>query len=181
MKKKILGFALVAMSFVGFTAMAQTTPDPTAPRQENVREKKADKKERRQQVNPFEGMTLTDSQQAQLQQLDSKRQADRAKKEQVRKDDRQRRDSARIADRRAAKKSYLEEVKAILTPDQYVVFLENIYVNGGGHQHGKASFRKGKDDKNHAFRQGREDKGNRRQHASRRNAPVRNAAVANPS
>ena len=80
MKKKILGFALVAMSFVGFTAMAQTTPDPTAPRQENVREKKADKKERRQQVNPFEGMTLTDSQQAQLQQLDSKRQAGRAKK-----------------------------------------------------------------------------------------------------
>ena len=140
MKKKILGFALVAMSFVGFTAMAQTTPDPTAPRQENVREKKADKKERRQQVNPFEGMTLTDSQQAQLQQLDSKRQ-----------------------------------------PDQYVVFLENVYVNGGGHQHGKASFRKGKDGKNHAFRQGREDKGNRRQHASRRNAPVRNAAVANPS
>ena len=43
------------------------------------------------------------------------------------------------AERRASKKAYLEEVKAIIGPDQYVVFLENFYLNGGqGNGHGKA-------------------------------------------
>ncbi|MDE6654692.1 MAG: hypothetical protein K2K37_09940, partial [Muribaculaceae bacterium] len=39
--------------------------------------------------------------------------------------------------RRASKKSYLDEVKAIIGPDQYVVFLENMYLNGGGDRGGK--------------------------------------------
>ncbi len=140
MKKKILGLALMAMSLVAFNGMAQSnSSDNNSVKQENVRGKKADKQARPgKAVNPFEGLNLSDAQKSQLQQLDAKHKAQRMQQMQARKENKQRNDSAKIADRRAAKKSYLEEVKAIIGPDQYVVFLENMYINGGVNAHSKA-------------------------------------------
>lgn len=122
-------------------------------------------------MNPFEGLTLSDTQKAQLQQLNAQRKADRQQMAQTRKDNKQRNDSARIAERRAAKKSYLEQVKAIIGPDQYVVFLENMYVNGGAQGHGKA-FKKGDRSDKQGFAKDRQSKDKRhkgdRKHASNR-------------
>ena len=62
MKKKILGLALIAMSVVTFSGMAQTTNKDNNVKKENIKGKKADKQVRRNQVNPFEGLNLTDAQ-----------------------------------------------------------------------------------------------------------------------
>lgn len=134
MKKKILGLALVAISLAAFNGNAQTTTTDNTPAQENVKGKKTDRQGRRDKVNPFDGLNLTDAQKTRLQELDN--QLREAGKERVKaaKEERRRNDSARIEQRKAAKKSYLEEVKAIIGPEQYVVFLENSYINSGSHR-----------------------------------------------
>lgn len=150
MKKKVLGLAFVAMSLFAFTSMAQTPAqsDQTCKvNKENVKCKNNEKRAGDKKVNPFEGINLSESQKSQLQQLDSKRKADREQKAQARKENKQRNDSSRMTARRADKKSYLEEVKAIIGPEQYVVFLENMYVNGGGRQGGKAFMKQDKNRK----------------------------------
>ena len=106
-------------------------------------------------ANPFEGLNLTEAQKSQLQQLDAKRKAERekkmeahkAEKEQMkankqagnadqkdlaaRKAEKQMNDSVRNAQRIADMKEYLVQVKEIIGPDNYVKFLENVYVQGG--------------------------------------------------
>lgn len=169
MKKKILGLALMAMSLVAFNGMAQNSSSAdNSVKQENIKGKKADKQGRRDKaINPFEGLNLSDAQKSKLQQLDAKRQAERQQQMQARKENKQRNDSAKLADRRAAKKSYLEEVKAIIGPDQYVVFLENMYVNGGGNGHGKA-FKQGKDKGKQGMAADRRSKDNRNKDGKKR-------------
>lgn len=185
MKKKILGLAFIAMSLVTFNGMAQNNADSNTQKQENVKNakgRKGDKKERRPQCNPFEGMQLTDAQQAQLKQLDSQRKAAREQQALARKENKQRNDSAKLAERRASRKSYLDEVKAIIGPDQYVVFLENMYVNGGGHNHDKPVFSKTKDGKTQGDRPDRKNgKDHHKHHASNRNASIANKAAASNS
>ena len=137
MKKKILSVALLATSLFAANSFAQAPADNNCNTTsiENVRGKKMDKKGGKK--NPYEGLTLTDAQKAQLQQLDEKRNAQRKQNADAQKVEKQRNDSVRMAARKTAKKEYLEEVKAIIGPDQYVVFLENFYINGGN-QGGKA-------------------------------------------
>ncbi len=160
MKKKILGLALVSMSLITFTAAAQTPSGSNpAPKQENVKGKKAER-QRQARPNPFDELNLTDAQKTKLQELNEKCRAERqqqmktqkeeAKKEaQARKADKQHNDSMRIAERKAAKKKYLEEVKAIIGQDKYVTYLENMYINGGNNMRlDKESMNKGKNFKN---------------------------------
>ncbi|MCX4289122.1 MAG: hypothetical protein OSJ46_06430 [Duncaniella sp.] len=156
MKKKILGLALIAMSCVTFGSMAQTpSVDNARADQKDLKGMKCVRQECKA-LNPFEGMNLTEAQQTQLQQLDAKRKAARQEQVQARKVNKQKKDSARMADRRAAKKAYLDEVKAIVGPENYVVFLENVYVNGGGHRDGgKAAFRQHKNHKAQGDRKGK--------------------------
>lgn len=180
MKKKVLGLAFIAISMVAFNSMAQASCDNTPNREcaTNAKCQKSDKKGHRAQCNPFEGMQLTEAQQVQLQQLASKQKAARKQHAQACKENKQRDNEARMAERRASRKSYLEEVKAIIGPDQYVVFLENMYVNGGGHNHGKAAFGKAKHDKMHGDRHKQSDRkngrDNQKHHASLRNAKATN-------
>ncbi len=80
----------------------------------------------------FEGITLTDAQKSKIQDLQKaraeKRKAVAAESKETAKAEklklREERDSARKADKRA----YLDGMKQVLTPDQYVIFLENAYI-----------------------------------------------------
>lgn len=140
MKKKILSLAVIAMSMFSINAVAQNPTTNNAPAKECKKECKAsqcnDQKCDKQCPTLFSGMNLTADQQAQLKALQEKRvtkmrqRAESAKAQ--KKSDRRQNDSLRMADR----KNYLEEVKAIVGPDQYVIFLENIVLNnpqGKGH------------------------------------------------
>lgn len=173
MKKKFLGIALIAMSLVSFTGVAQNTTDNNSTvNVENVTGKKADKKDAKKGkrkfdkqcspkcVNPYEGLNLTDAQKTQLQALNTKRMEQRKEQAQARKSEKQRNDSTRLEARKNARKEYLEEVKAIIGPDQYVVFLENMYVNGAGNHNGKA-IQKGQRMGKHGMAHNRGDKGHR--------------------
>lgn len=164
MKKKILGLALIAMSFVTFTSMAQSnSSDSSTTRQEKVNTTKENRKGNRPEKNPFEGMNLTETQKSQLKQLDEKRRTEHRQKAEARKAEKtakagknnQADKAAKMAERRAARKAYLDEVKAIIGPEQYVVFLENMYADNGGHRHGnKAAVGQGKGSKGKAARRG---------------------------
>ena len=174
MKKKFLGIALVAMSLVSFTSVAQNATGKNSAKIEKVKRQKCDKASC---VNPFEGLNLTDAQKTQLQQLNTKRMEQRKEQAQARKADKQRNDSTRMEARKNARKEYLKEVKAIIGPDQYVVFLENMYVNGGNHN-GKA-FQKGQRMGKHGMAHHRGDKGNRQRDGKNRQAQrMNNAQVA---
>ncbi len=158
MKKRILGVAFMIMSLVAFGSIAQTQNTDNKAKQEKVENLRKEKKEKKgkkikgdktrsgkvksdkkqNRKNPYEGLTLTETQKTQLQQLDSRRKMERREKSNMAKAEKQRRDSSARAERRAAKKQYLEEVKAIIGPDQYVVYLENQVLNGNKATHHKA-------------------------------------------
>ncbi|MDE6536044.1 MAG: Spy/CpxP family protein refolding chaperone [Muribaculaceae bacterium] len=134
MRKKILTIAVVAMTIFASGSYAQSTTNANSGSVniENVKGKKADRKGGNN--NRYEGLTLTEAQKTKLQQLDEKYAAQRKEKAQARKDEKQRDKKDLYAARKSAKMEYLEEVKAIIGPDQYIVFLENSYVNGGNNQ-----------------------------------------------
>lgn len=118
---------------VSFSSFAQTpesastcTVQECAAPQNCTKAPAGARKAKAPKADPFAGLTLTDAQKAQLQQLKEKRATARADKQQARKADIRRNDSTRMADR----KQYLEEVKEIIGPDQYVMYLENIVING---------------------------------------------------
>lgn len=150
-KKKVLTLAIAVMSMAGFSAMAQNTGNANCTVNKEARckqgancEKTAKCKKSKCDKNLFAGMNLTEAQQTQLKQLAEKQRASRSEKMAAAKADKQRNDSVRVAERQAAKKSYLSDVKAVLTPDQYVVFLENFFVNAdGGHGPRKAAVQQG--------------------------------------
>ena len=144
MRKKILGIALVAMTMFAANSFAQTpTINNNSTKVENVKGKKTDKQQNKR--NRYEGLTLTDTQKTQLQQLDEKRAAQRRENAEAKKAEKQQKNADRMDARKAAKMEYLQEVKAIVGPEQYVVFLENFYVNGNsqGTKNKMQSSRKG--------------------------------------
>lgn len=83
--------------------------------------------------NPFEGLNLTEVQQAKLKEL---RESSCPMKAETKADKKAHtpadKEAARV-NRAAAKKEFLGKVKEILTPEQYVTFLENMAVNGQNH------------------------------------------------
>lgn len=164
MKKTVLGLAIAAMSFTAFGTMAQTTGCNNAATCNSEQVCTANTKCPKGECNLFEGLNLTETQKAQLQKLNANRKASREQLAKARKENKMRTDSAARADRRASKKQYLEEVKAIIGPDQYVTFLENVYINGGNGQRpgNKAAFAKENRGKAHAMRPGKGDRKLRR-------------------
>lgn len=130
MRKKFVGLAIIAISLFTFNGMAQTTSAPSTG--VNTEIKKSRECDRTDNCfnKAFEGLNLTTDQKEKLQQLNTKIKADRKAKATERKESKHRNDSLCKAERCEAKKSYLEEVKAILGPEKYVMFLENSYING---------------------------------------------------
>ncbi|MCH5234191.1 MAG: hypothetical protein J1E16_02785 [Muribaculaceae bacterium] len=152
MKKVFVSMMLAGALLISGTAYAQTQADGTtgaSVQKENTdkgkkKDKKGDKKgskgmrtEKEPKFNPFDGVQLTPDQQQRLQVLQqglgpvelSKKQMENIpenpnltaeQKKQLAKE--------RKAKKLEAKKNYLNGVKEILTPDQYVIFLENVYL-----------------------------------------------------
>ncbi len=127
MKKKILSFAIISMSLLSFSAMAQSNNPEAAPKVENAKAKKAN---RPQHKSIFDGLNLTDAQKSQLQQLDEKCKETHKEQAQALREERRHNDSIRMEQRREDQKKYLAEVKSILGPEKYISFLENMYING---------------------------------------------------
>lgn len=85
---------------------------------------KAGKGCKKDAVCPFEGLNLSEAQQLKVKALQEKQQIERkAKKEDIKA-----KKEARKEERKLAKQNYLKELKSILTPEQYVQFLENQFV-----------------------------------------------------
>lgn len=150
MNRKVLATFALVFALGGMSAFAQTPetcePCPAAEcakaecKGKKAKFKKDDfKKQARRSFgnknsDPYQGMTLSEAQRQQLDALKKKRAEERRNKRRnmtidttlSREQMRAQADSARRADRI----EYLHEVREIVGPDQYVIFLENIAVDG---------------------------------------------------
>ena len=168
MKKSLISFAIAAFALLAPAAMtAQTTTDKA--KTENRQGTKKDRGEVRQKYNPFEGLNLTDAQQSKLKDLgcpfakgDKKGCPDGQQCKPGEKKD-QNGQTARPSREEMAKKKidarkdYLAKVKQILTPQQYLQFLENSYTNRPGmdgrkHSHNKHAKKHHKNHKDHKMK-----------------------------
>ena len=170
MKKKILSIALVLAGLMGTSAMAQS---PATPQQTTTQTATCPAAKNR--PNPFEGLNLSEKQQAEIKALREGCKAERQKIAEKEKAEKKEMKEQRMKDT----KEYLAKVKDILTPEQYVQFLENAYLNQGGRPFGaqkmghKQGIRSGKQGKNGKQANNRNANGQRGQ---RNAAAVQNAA-----
>lgn len=174
MKKKLLGIALVALSMIPVTAMAQSASGQCAGKQQTccVDGKGQRGPRAHKNFDPFRGISnLTDAQRQQLMALrpDCKpgcnatpdscqtkgQKCDRRDRHNARA---QRPDSAAMAARfqavKEARLNYLKQVQQILTPEQYIQFLENSFT---APRHSKA-MKAGKQQRHHAMKAGKQGK-----------------------
>lgn len=168
MKKTIFSLAILLAASTGFSAIAQNaTPAPS-------KETKANKAEKRNFPNPFEGLNLTEQQKTQLQAL-APAKPTQEQKEQM-KAKKQEAAKAKMEKRAQAKRDYLAKVKAILTPEQYTQFLENNFVN----QSMKAARKDGRHGSKGKFDKKRNNKGltDKKGKAPRNGRPANSTAKA---
>lgn len=145
MKRKILSIAFVAISALMITAVAEDKKEnkPCEGKEMCKHHKMGKGKHHaRPHFNPFEGIELSDKQKEQFKELAETRKAnfDKMKKEKP--------DGEKCAKRpnpREMGKAHLDDMKKILTSDQYVKYLENIALNKpmmGKQRHHKHGFDK---------------------------------------
>lgn len=173
MKKALVSIMMAVALIGGGTAYAQTDGSTGATTQKEKTEKsKGDKGSRmkkgekgqkegakgmkggRQQFNPFDGIQLTEDQQQKLQvlqrglgpvMLDKEQQARIPENKDLTPEQRKQLKEEREAKKMEAKKNYLNGVKETLTPEQYVIFLENVYLYAPQNQgNGNGSMRGGR-------------------------------------
>lgn len=132
MKKTILSIAVVIGSLVAGQAAFAQAPDQNASAQTQA----ARGRQAPQVYNPFEGLNLSEQQLADLKALaDAKQEKMRKQREEAKNQQNDNkadtpRDRKAIADaQRQERKEELAKIKAILTPEQYVQYLENAYLN----------------------------------------------------
>lgn len=174
MKKKILSIALVLAGLMGTSAMAQSpsTAQQVAQTATTAATPKANK------VSPFDGLNLSEKQQAEIKALREGCKVERQKIAEQEKAEKKEMKEQRKKDT----KEYLAKVKEILTPDQYVQFLENAYMTQsnrpfGSFQGGKQGMRQARNGKQSG--QQRAQKGQKGQRGQRTNAslPTQNATL----
>lgn len=183
MKKTFLSIAVLLASIAGVSASAQTTADATAAKTKTECTKGCAAKGA-PAYNPFAGLNLTEQQQSQLQALKTQMKDAKAKEAKTReaaKAERQAQKKQKMEARVQARRDYLAKVKNILTPEQYIQFLENSYVDQGmkhpGGRHGNIAKANRNGKKAQAMRGGKNHKGNK---ADRRksNGKMRNQQTA---
>ena len=153
MRKKILGLTIALAAITSGAIYAQQPDGKTTATQQTEEccqtpqtKKDAIKKGNRQGFNPFDGVQLTPEQQEKIKVLqqglgpvmlpkdkatgEDKQKLTDEQKKQMKLDLKSKKDEA--------KKNYLYGVKEILTPEQYVIFLENVYLYGPEQQKGSA-------------------------------------------
>lgn len=165
MKKLFVSLMIAGATLLSATSYAQTTTQSNAPQStccgkecsKDKKEKKECKKEGKKEVrkgeigrahrlstDPFNGIELTADQQQRLQVLrqglgpvmpQSYEKSD--KKQELSKEEKMKLRQEKAEKKKDAKKNYLNGVKEILTPDQYVIFLENVYLYGNQDSFGK--------------------------------------------
>lgn len=139
MKKRFITLALAAMTLAPLGALAQNCGPQNCAKQNCAQQNCAQQNcatpcqisQWKQDYttilpNQYQGLNLTDAQKSSLQKLDASRAEARRTAKAAKNADKAAAKAARTADRR----QYLQEVQEIIGPDQYVVFLENFYVNG---------------------------------------------------
>lgn len=133
MNKKLIVAALGLCVLVATpAAFAQTSGNDNG-----KKELKADKrggKRGAESPNPFEGLNLTADQQTKLEALKKECKEARMAKAETRQKQAQERKNVNREEAKKARTEELAKIKAILTPEQYVKFLENSYLTG---RHGK--------------------------------------------
>ncbi len=131
MKKTILSIAFVAAGLFASTAFAanpntgkncdncQTTCVEKGKKGPKGDKDNKGQRGQRDEMAAFEGINLTDAQKTSIKKLHADRQTAREARRQAKDSTMQR------PDRRQARLDYFKAVSVILTPDQYVTFLEN--------------------------------------------------------
>lgn len=152
MKKIFIAAIAAVLTLSGFNAVAQTQTDNNTEKTEQTIQKKSRKQGdckrgfnrngdekccKTKQALAFEGITLSADQQTKLDQLNAKQVAKAKEKSAQLKEQKQKARQQRMEARKQAKKEYLTEIKEILTPDQYIVYLENIAINQPQQKHMK--------------------------------------------
>ncbi len=130
MKKTILSIAVVSAALFSGNAFAQNTNTAAKNSAACTEQCDASKGQKPQKPCPFDGLNLTAKQQESIKALQTETQKARQEAGKQAKADKQKRSADQRAAKQAARKDYLAKVKAILTPEQYVQFLENSYVDG---------------------------------------------------
>lgn len=144
MKKTIISIAVASAAIFSGTAFAQTTTTSAAKNGAACTEQCVNGKEQKgQKPCPFDGLNLTAKQQESLKALNEQTMKARQEAGKQAKADKQKQHADRKAAKQAARKEYLAKVKAILTPEQYVQFLENNYVNAAPQMKGDRKGHKG--------------------------------------
>lgn len=142
MKKIFICMMLVGALLSGSSVYAQNPVEGTtgASVQKEKTQKKNERKGKkmdRPAFNPFDGIQLTEDQQNRLQtlrkglgpvELNKDQQAKIKENSNLSSEQKQQLKKERNAKRLETKKNYLNGVKEILTPEQYIVFLENVYL-----------------------------------------------------
>lgn len=136
MKKKIFCLAMIAIALASFSSYAQQTETKNCKNTENCIKTATFN---RQKSDPFQGLNLSDAQKTKLAALKENRQKDRVEKSKTARLKKMRADSLKATERMNQKREYLQEVKEIIGPDNYVVFLENMVINNGGRNHSMKS------------------------------------------
>ncbi|MDE7410705.1 MAG: hypothetical protein K2M94_01545 [Paramuribaculum sp.] len=162
--KRIFSTILVAAMALGsITVYAQTDAkcDGAKECKKEKCEKKCDKKGdkkchkgERKECNPFAGLQLTEQQQAALKAIPCPREVMKQAKQDCKADKKACENTNKAQVCKDIKKNYLNQVKAVLTPEQYVQFLENTYMNQAPGKNGK---RPGHMDAGHKHKGGKFD------------------------
>jgi len=121
MNKKILVAALCLCAIVAPSAFAQQPDNSNAPNMECSARKVG--KRGADASNPFEGLNLTADQQTKLKALKEECKARAEQRKEAKKERKEVVCKARA--------EHLAKIKEILTPEQYIKFLENSYLNAG--------------------------------------------------
>ena len=146
--KKILIAALIFAAGIGTSFAQQSSDSQQCPENcpvncpvnspDTCPQVKKGPRDGKQAFNPFEGLNLTADQQAKLEALKPERKAVGDKN----KADRQKEREDRAEAGKQARVEQLAKIKDILTPEQYLQFLENNFVNAPAPNQG-ARFGKG--------------------------------------